>query len=231
MILTEKTHRLRLLSVPSIPIDELIITSAKASFNKADDYKSISDDRKLSLMKYLIRNHHTTPFQQPYITFFIEAPLFTIRQIRTYRLAVHNETSYRYTDATSEESMFYLPNIRKQSKSNKQGSDGLLEDNNYQELIKKHVEDSYKLYQSMINDGVAREVARMVLPVNIYSGIVTTMSLHGWLHFLDQRLKKDAQDEVRQVALDIQKHIYKLNMPIFIEAMRQLEEEGIDLKW
>ena len=229
--LTSSTHRVRLLSHPSVQIDELILLSAKASFNKADQYDASDYDKNLRLMTYLIEHGHTTPFQQPHLTFLIEAPLFTIRQLRTYRIAVHNETSYRYTNATN--TTFYVPaEFRKQSQVNKQGSNGVIEDqNNAMQLYLESIDESYNTYTKLLQYGVAKEQARNVLPQSIYTGIVTTMSLHGWLHFLDQRMKADAQYEIRELAKTIYSGIFNLEMPIFKHALSQLDKLGVKVKW
>ena len=229
--LTNETHRIKLLSQPSLPIDELIISSAKASFSKTEQYDHEDTGKNLRLMSYLIEHGHTTPFQQPQLTYLIEAPLFTIRQLRTYRIAVHNETSYRYTNAT--DTTFYVPKeFRKQSQNNKQGSNGLIkEQNRAMQLYLESIDDSHNTYTKLIKLGVAKEMARNVLPQSIITGMVSTMSLHGWLHFLDQRLKEDAQYEIRELAKSIYNDIFNLDMPIFIQAVRQLEKIGIKAKW
>lgn len=228
--LTNETHRVRLLSKPSIDIDELIILSAKASFNKQDHYTE-DDPKNLRLMTYLIEHGHTTPFQHPQLTFLIEAPLFTIRQLRTYRLAVHNETSYRYTNAT--DTTFYVPSeFRKQSQVNKQGSNGLIdEQNGATQAYLESINDSYATYTNLLQKGVAKELARNVLPQCVFTGMVTTMSLHGWLHFLDQRLKDDAQYEIRELARSIHNSIFNLDMPLFIQAIKQLSKTGFTPRW
>lgn len=157
------------------------------------------------LLAYLIKNKHTSPFEHGHIMFYVKAPLFVARQIMRHRTANVNEISGRYLsfDVTHD---FYVPNtvdIALQSASMLQGrGESMTElDANYSKaVISGHTEQSMKIYTSLIKMGMAREIARMVLPVNIYTEFAFTIDLHNLMHFLSLRMKENAQYETRVYA-------------------------------
>lgn len=157
------------------------------------------------LLAYLWNNKHHTPFEMAGATFEIYAPIFVIREWHRHRTFSYNEMSGRYTELPND---YYIPSIErliaaKQGLKNKQGSEagfGELEADLFQRLIRETIQDSRNEYEYLIECGVAREVARMVLPVSQYSRFRASGNLRNWLHFLRLRLAENAQYEIREYA-------------------------------
>lgn len=209
-----------------------IVNAARVSFKK-----EVSDlsDKDIKLIDFLHKNEHYSTFRHSYFTFRVKAPLIVFRQFWKYQIGCEwienenvgtiqipetnwNEMSGRYVEFQPE---FYIPEeIRIQSKLNKQCSDGKLLVLEGGEDPVAHFEQTcqaiYQQYEYMIKSGAAKEQARMLLPQNIYSECMWTCSLQCALYFLHQRLKKDAQFEIRQYALAIVKLIAPIIEPLNI---------------
>lgn len=177
--------------------DQSIVEGARISY--ASPSKGEEADKKL--IGYLYKNRHTSPFEHVNITFNIKMPIFCMRQFvrhRTFRL---NEMSARYTQLPKE---FYVPlEWRLQDTKNKQGSVETSEPFNHEGttfVVDKFCEQAYELYESLLEDGIAREMARMVLPVNIYTEIYVNTDLHNLMHFLRLRCDGHAQSEMQEIA-------------------------------
>lgn len=184
--------------VDSMGDDRSIVQAARVSYGSG--LKGDEADKKL--LKYLYTHRHTSPFEQVEFKFHCRMPIFVARQWVRYRTASLNEISARYTELSND---YYVPSDwRKQDDKNKQGSSAsILQDTNhmvcdalYFESCKKAVEN----YQKMLARGVAREMARMVLPVSMYTEWYWKQDLHNLLHFLRQRLDHHAQYEIRVYA-------------------------------
>lgn len=196
-IISEKqvhTHGfVRLLGV--FGTDEDICDSARISYSKGT--RSISDDR--SLIRYLLRHKHTSPLEQAEVRLGIKMPIFVMRQWIRHRTANVNEISGRYSVLDTE---FYTPDILKaQSKNNKQGSG---DEHPKSEHHLKHFSELQKIsalyYDEMVEDDVSRELARLVLPVNVYTECVWKIDLHNLFHFLKLRTDSHAQQEIQDYA-------------------------------
>lgn len=175
--------------------DARIIASARISY----DGESKGEEKDKKLLGYLYRNKHLSVFEQPHVTYIIKAPIFVLRQLMRHRAGNWNEISYRYVEL--EEPEFYIPNEwRLQSSSNKQGSYGLLVDETITEDYVIGINYSIDLYHQMIEAGISREMARMILPVSIYSKVMVTFDLRNLLNLFSQRIHKGAQWETQQVA-------------------------------
>ncbi len=160
------------------------------------------------LLRFLWTNKHTSPFEQCGFTVEVYAPIFVVREWVRHRTQSFNEMSGRYTVLPDD---YYVPSVErlmaaKQSTVNKQSStEGLsLID---AEMLQTEINDSYresrKDYKWLLERKVAREIARMVLPVAQYSRFRASANLRNWLHFLELRLAEDAQWEIRQYAKGI----------------------------
>lgn len=204
-----------------------VVNSARVSFAK--EANEITD-RDLRLVKYLIDHEHFSTLRHSYFTFRVKAPICVFRQFWKYQIGSSwnesegfgsieipdtswNEVSGRYIEFKPE---FYIPEtIRVQSVNNKQGSEGKLE---HQFVIENHAGDcelspveffersclrSFAAYEAIVKAGGAKEQARMLLPQNVYSECIWTCSLQTIMFFLHQRLKSDAQWEIRQYALAV----------------------------
>jgi thymidylate synthase (FAD) len=196
-----------------------IVNAARVSFNK--EVFELSD-KDVKLIEFLHKHEHYSTFRHSYFSFRIKAPLLVFRQFWKYQIGCDwienenvgtiqipetnwNEMSGRYVEFQPE---FYIPNeIRIQSKNNKQGSEGkLLSLSGGEDPIvyfEQACSRTYDQYEYMVKSGAAKEQARALLPQNIYSECVWTCSLQCILWFLHQRLKTDAQFEIRQYALAV----------------------------
>ncbi|MBM3579464.1 MAG: FAD-dependent thymidylate synthase [Alphaproteobacteria bacterium] len=193
--------------------DDSVVQAARVSYGAGT--KKISADK--GLINYLMAHYHTTPFEMCEIKFHIKLPIFVARQWIRHRTASVNEYSARYSIMEDE---FYIPrpeHLAAQSKINHQGRDegGILsheEQKRVLEILKKDSSLAYDHYLEMISqdgqDGLARELARMNLPLNCYTQWYWKIDLHNLLHFLHLRADSHAQYEIRvyaEVVLDIVK--------------------------
>lgn len=197
--------------------DLAIVNAARVSF--MGESKGAEKDKKL--LMYLIKNRHTSPFEQVSFKFRIHAPVVTFWQWVRHRTWSFNFSSGRYVEF--DESDFYVPDIwRKQSPSNKQASLGRLELDENQELTNEllaHYDKSYQLYQKALAMGVAREQARLFLPAwSNYYTCIGSIDAHNLMHFLSLRLPQEAQYEIRVYAEAIYEHFFKPALPWTAEA-------------
>lgn len=194
--------------------DSSVVQAARISYG--DGTKHVSQDR--ALIRYLMRNKHTSPFEMCEIKLHMKMPIFVARQWVRHRTANVNEYSARYSIVEND---FYIPNnncFYMQSTDKKQCRDfdspfGLKNAQNYGEKMQILAEESYQLYTDMINDGVAREIARINLPICYYTQIYWKIDLHNLLHFLRLRCKDNAQYEIREYANVILEKIVKEWVP------------------
>ena len=200
--------------------DLSVVRAARVSYDAAwragEDHGS--DDR---LIKYLWRNHHTTPFEAVSFTFEIKAPIFVFRQWHRHRTWSYNELSARYRELPEE---FYIPSIEHigvQSTDNKQAR--TMENGNPVEaaLARQRIEEVGKIafdrYRSMLADGIPRELARSVLPVATYSQMFASVDLLNLMKFLTLRCDAHAQYEIRVYA-DAMRDLVEPIVPVCIDA-------------
>lgn len=180
--------------------DERIVQAARVSYGAGT--KTVREDR--GLINYLMKNWHTSPFEQVQLTFHTKMPIFVARQWVRHRTARLNEISGRYSIMRDE---FYVPSpdqVRFQSQSNKQGrSEESLSPDEAARVIALFEEEQrsiYTNYQGIIEQGVARELARMNLPLSLYTEWYWQIDLHNLFHFLRLRMDAHAQYEIRVYA-------------------------------
>jgi thymidylate synthase (FAD) len=194
--------------------DKRVVEAARVSYKSA----SKGDDADKKLLHYLWKNKHTSPFEMCKITFNIKLPIFVMRQMIRHRMQNVNEVSARYTELPEE---FYIPDAwRKQDTKNKQGSILVDEEEWNKDLalmLKVFCDSSYTLYKSFLNRGVAKEMARFCLPVNIYTEIYSTWDLNNILRFFMLRDDPHAQWEHQQYGKAM-KEITKILFPWVMEA-------------
>lgn len=203
--------------------DQRICEAARISYKSPS--KGEEQDKKL--IQYLWKNKHTSPFEMCKITLNIKLPLFVMRQYVRHRMQNLNEMSARYTELPNE---FYIPKEwRKQDTKNKQSSQveedwndewycaGHTKNKEFSSWIENHCDVSYKLYQDMLKEGIAREMARMVIPVNIYTEIYCCWDLKNLMHFLQLREDSHAQFEIQEYAKAI-KIIVRELFPMTIDS-------------
>lgn len=194
--------------------DKSVVDSARVSFKSDNHNKTTLSDKDRKLIKYLADNKHTSPFEHCTLTFRITVPLFVARQHMRHRTWSYNEVSRRYTE---KDLVLYQPKeFRRQAENNRQASvnDGRRMDpvlsvvkgqtqnwaTTASEAIKSHSRKSLKLYNQMLEAGISREEARMVLPQSMYTEYWCTANLLNVLKFLRLRLAKDAQVEIQEMA-------------------------------
>ncbi len=224
--------------------DAAVVQAARVSYGSGT--RKISDDR--GLIRYLMRHHHSTPFEMCEIKLHVKLPIFVARQWVRHRTANINEYSARYSVLDKE---FYIPDeqylktvkkigkkiekknsnqadmfnavtikeVAAQSSQNKQGRDELLSDEEAAEAshtIKRESARAYTTYSNLLNEsddeerkGLARELARIVLPTNIYTQWYWKIDLHNLLHFVRLRADPHAQYEIRVYAEKIAEIIKK----------------------
>lgn len=213
---------------PLLSGDQRIVDAARVSIS-GKEVKASSDPAKL--IRYLVKNKHTTPLEQVRLTFHVRLPIFVARQWIRHRTGSFNEESARYGVLRDD---FYIPSVERmlaggQAKENKQGSGAAINREEVDSIliaIEGHSRQSYSEYQALLEKGCARELARMVLPVNIYTQWFWTTDLHNLLHFLELRLHPHAQWEVRQYAEAIVRMLDTL-APVAVQAAKELwKEEG-----
>ena len=211
--------------VDSMGGDEAIVQAARVSYGKGTT--KLSQDR--GLIRYLMRHRHTTPFEMVEFKFHCKMPIFVARQWVRHRTANINEYSLRYSEARDE---FYYPNpehIQFQSALNKQGRMGDVPDD-----LKKKVQDyfkeisnrSFEIYSELNTAGVSRELARAILPVNLYTEWYWKNDLHNLLHFVGLRSDSHAQYEIR-VFSDAMAESVKAVAPFAWEAYQDYTVSGL----
>jgi len=211
--------------------DQRIVEAARVSYGGA----SKGDEADKKLLGYLFKNRHTSPFEQCNVTFNIKMPIFVMRQLvrhRTFRL---NEWSGRYSELKDE---FYEPECwRRQDFKNKQGSteDSSVHWNHFNDAILAIAQkQAYDHYQSLLANGVAKELARIVLPVSIYTEIYVNCDLHNLIHFFNLRLDPHAQKEIQDVAkamLHITEHLFPWTIELFDKFKpKMVETDAIRVK-
>ncbi|MDR2803547.1 MAG: FAD-dependent thymidylate synthase [Treponema sp.] len=180
--------------------DERVVQAARVSYGEGT--KSYREDA--ALIDYLLRNRHTSPFEQVVLTFHVKMPVFVARQWIRHRTARLNEISGRYSVMKDD---FYTPcaaDIAPQSGDNKQGRCDVAFPLETAEAFRADFEAgqrrAYVDYTKLIDNRVARELARINLPLSIYTEIYWQIDLHNLFHFLELRLGAHAQKEIRLYA-------------------------------
>lgn len=196
--------------------DRGVVQAARVCY-KSDGLSLPEKDKKL--VEYLMEHKHGTPFEHSVLKFHVKAPLFVARQWFRHRMASYNEVSGRYTVLKDE---FYEPEVwRRQDTKNKQGSAGVL-DEAKQALAKAALKNvqavSMAAYNTLLALGVSKEMARFVLPVNIYTEWYWTVNARSLMNFLDLRCDAHAQWETRQYA-DVIYRMFAEIMPWTAGAM------------
>ena len=214
--------------------DLRVVNSAKVSNHKRSEEMGGSEEK---LINYLMKNRHGSPFEHIYFTFYVKAPIFVVREWQRHRIGSFNEMSGRYVQFEPD---FYIPEqVRVPGTTNKQGSKIPTELSDLPEDLKDVVEpdvidrwnihareelleayiNSYDDYKYLLNIGVAKEMARMVLPLSLYTEMFWTVNARSLMNFLNLRTGENAQWEIRQYA-DAIELIFAEKMPVAWDAWR-----------
>lgn len=204
-----------------------VAQAARTSYKSTG--KSADDDKRL--VRRLMADRHTSPNEMAELKLKVRCPLFVARQLVRHRSANMNEWSGRYTELPDDFDIVDPACWRTQSQTNKQGSGGLLPVEVGQGLTDRQIalqKLCYDVYQDRIAAGVAREQARIDLPLSIYTEFVWKFDLHNLLHFLGLRMDAHAQQETRDFA-NVIGDIVKLWMPSLWQAFVDFRLEAITL--
>ncbi len=202
--------------------DDSIVQAARVSYGKGT--KTVSDDR--ILLRYLLRHHHTTPFEMVELKFHVKLPIFVARQWIRHRTANVNEVSGRYSIMKDE---FYVPDsqvVKKQSRRNRQGrAEEEVPPALRQKVIESLLEDQklvYGHYEGLLEENISRELARVNLPLALYTEWYWKIDLHNLMHFLQLRMDRHAQYEIRMYAGTMAEIVRKV-VPSAWEAFEDYE--------
>lgn len=219
--------------VESMGNDRKIAQAAWVSYGKQDSERT--DDEVARVIRYMMQHRHGTPFEHVVFTFYVKCPIFVMREWIRHRIGSFNEISGRYKTLAAE---YYIPEVfRIKGSSNKQGSilpdDDWLETHGWmdaEDFNQEMVEDltiaydkAYDSYQSLLAEGIANEIARVVLPVGIYTQFWWTVNLRSLLNFMSLRSAENAQWEIQQYSKaleDIVKEIVPQSYDAWIENGR-----------
>jgi thymidylate synthase (FAD) len=199
--------------------DKTVVDAARVSYGKFGS-GTFDYEKDTRLIHFLMREGHTSPFEQCVLTFEVKLPIFVAREWHRHRTARLNEVSGRYTKLAEQ---VYTPTperIQRQSEGNRQSSEGELPSGVRSAFIFDHnalVGDAFANYNTALNSGVAREIARIDLPLCTYTKMIWQMDLHNLLNFIRLRTGAGAQWEIKEYAKEIQR-VVMCAYPVVYEA-------------
>jgi len=209
--------------------DESIVQAARVSYGKGT--KKVHEDR--GLIRYLMRHHHTTPFEMCEIKLHVRVPMDHWRQWIRHRTANVNEYSTRYSEAIDDTAKTAPDKWRLQSGRNKQGSSGYADVENCGKYLTETEAELHRLlrqeYERRLSLGIAKEQARKDLSLSTYTEAYWKVDLHNLLHFLRLRMDEHAQEEIRSYATTIGEEIVRRWVPITWEAFRDYRMDSLSL--
>ena len=220
---------------PGTTMDSAVADAARVSYQKGTTKRSTDEQ----LIRYLIRHRHTSPLEMCEFKFELKLPIFVARQLVRHRTASLNEESARYSQLAAD---FYCPPaLRAQSTNNKQATEDdslfnprletkcdCISDGKASCVIEDSSNYAYYWYEKLLAAGVSREQARMILPVNIYTSMVWKMDMLNLFKFLQLRLDKHAQWEIRVYAEAMASFVKQL-APISWQAFQEYWMDSITL--
>jgi thymidylate synthase (FAD) len=208
--------------------DSAVVQAARVSYGVGT--KKVSDDR--TLIRYLLRHRHTTPFEMAELKFLVRVPMDCWRQWIRHRTANVNEYSTRYSVAIDSTQTTPPDEWRTQAEQNRQGSGLALPTEVGQKLSEdeRHLQVlARQTYQKRLESGVAREQARKDLPLSTYTEAYWKIDLHNLLHFLALRMDSHAQQEIRDYSTTIGEQIVRPLFPIVWEAFADYRIHSLSL--
>ncbi|QDT65907.1 FAD-dependent thymidylate synthase [Calycomorphotria hydatis] len=208
--------------------DSSVVQAARVSYGEGT--KKVSDDR--TLIRYLMRHRHSTPFEMAEIKLLVRVPMDTWRQWIRHRTANVNEYSTRYSVAIDSAQATPVDQWRMQAASNRQGSEGFLDNALGQQLTDEETafqNEARRVYEARLEAGVAREQARKDLPLATYTEAYWKIDLHNLLHFLSLRMDSHAQLEIREYSKTIGEQIVKPLFPVVWEAFEDYRQGSMFL--
>ena len=219
----------RLIENETETFDQHVLRAARVSYGA--DLKETTAKEDRGLIRYLWRNQHGTPFEMVDIKFYMSLPIFVARQLIRHRMASVNEYSMRYKQPKDR---FFIPDVeevRKQSKTNKQGSEGPVNPAvaaDFRTHTLNEAAHCYEAYQQHVEEGIGKEIARINLPLSAFTEWYWEIDLRNLLGFLTLRMDKHAQKEIRDYANAIYKLVAPL-CPYTIEAFNDFTRNAMRL--
>ncbi len=207
--------------------DAAIVQAARVSYGRGT--KTVRDDR--GLVRYLLRHRHTTPFEMVEMKFLVRLPIFVARQWIRHRASSVNEYSARYSVVPDEFEVPPAEEVRHQSTRNRQGRGEPLPGpvvERFRSDLERVSREAYEAYSRALEAGVARETARLLLPVAYYTQWYWKSNLWNLFHFLSLRLDPHAQEEIRLYAAEVAT-LGRLVAPIAFEAFDEFVRDGLSL--
>ena len=205
--------------IDTLGSDLTVVNSARVSFGKR---KEVYDKSDRALVKFLAKHKHFSPFRHMVVQFHLKAPEFVMRQWYKHVVGIETTSSYPTKDHAWNEisgrytpvSDYYIPEVwRKQSDDNKQASEGELDDlqqKRMNHLYDRYLKDVERVYETMVQTGMAKEQARIVLPLSQYTEVYWTASFQAIMNFIDLRDEKTAQWEIQQYAKCLKEMMYDI---------------------
>jgi len=180
--------------------DLTITNTARVSYGKQVDEFT---DKDIKLINYLVKHGHTSPFRHCSLQFRINCPIYVERQLFKHQVGwAANSISGRYVDFS--DTYTTVTEWRKQSTSSKQGSEGVIDNQEMASIIEADIIDRCKsAYEKLIELGVSKEQSRTILPLNLNTTFIWTGSFQAFIHLCNLRLKPDAQQETREVVAEM----------------------------
>ena len=216
--------------VNSMARDSDVAMAARVSTVSGNHEKIVDLEKDSGLINYLMRDRHGSPFEHNAFTFYIEAPIFVFREFMRHRIASYNEESGRYKELSP---VFYVPGEDRKLKQVGKPGAYVFEDGTYDQKmmvpasIRRVNTEAYNAYKKMLDSGIAREVARAVLPVNLYSSMYVTMNARSLMNFLSLRTQREGthfpsfpQREIEMVAEKMEE-FFAEKMPITYETFNK----------
>lgn len=200
--------------IDSMGTDISIVRAARISHGK----EPIDEERDRRLLEHLLKSGHESPFEHVVFTFHIKCPIFVARQWMRHRIASYNELSGRYTQFTDE---FYSPDFEKRFAKE--------QSEQARQIIEQAYENSYRCYMQLLQMGLQREIARLVLPLATYTQFIWTVNARSLMNFLSLRADSHAQWEMQQFAIAVAR-IFKQLCPWTYEAFLKYRYTGDLLK-
>lgn len=210
--------------------DGKVVGAARVSTGKGPEYVSKGPEADEKLIRYLMAHGHGTPFEHAVFQFYVKAPIFVVREWQRHRIASYNEQSGRYAEFMPE---FYVPDhIRVPDPANKQGAIRYVQPDDdpiggWDALMVSDIEDgaddAYGRYLRLLDQGVAREMARIVLPLSLYTSFWFTVNARSLMNFLALRNQSAAQYEIRVYAEAIEAmfaEVMPLTYAAFVDSGR-----------
>ena len=200
--------------------DQKIVDCARVSYGADNNGKSTD------LLYYLMEHDHSSPFEMAELVVKATAPLYIVHQWQRHRTFSYNQISLRYTEAKNQS--FFIPEtLRIQSKTNKQVSNGAVDNQDLCQLIMLgSIQNSRENYDILIANGVAREQARAVLPTATNTTFICKGNLKNWLHFIKLRQHETAQEEIRWFADKVADMIAE-KFPVTYDAFKKFKVDAV----